>query len=241
MDADRIYLSLVIPAYNEAFRICDTLAKVENYLKAAGESYEIILVDDGSTDGTLEAARVFASGSESVRIVTYMLNRGKGYAVRQGVMASGGEYVAFTDADLSAPIEELEKLFAAIRKGYDIAIGSRAVRGAELRRHQPYYRELGGKLLNLAIQLLAVPGIKDTQCGFKLFRGDLARKIFSVSLLDGWGFDVEALYVAKQMGFTVAEIPVIWSHAEGSKIRPFSAGLQVLRDLIRIRTHRYEI
>lgn len=235
------HLSLIIPAYNEEARMASTLDRVEAYLQSTGRSWEIVVVDDGSTDGTLDAARKWAAGREAIRIVTYVPNMGKGYAVRQGVFASRGDYIAFSDVDLSAPIEEMARLFEAIDKGYDIAIGSRAVKGARIPVHQPLYRELGGKGLNLIIRALAVPGIHDTQCGFKLFRGEVAREVFSRAFLDGWDFDVEVLYLARKLGYMIAEVAVCWSHAEGSKIKPFQAGVRAVRNLIRIRTHNYDL
>jgi len=237
----RPYLSLIIPAYNEETRIVSTLDRVREYLAATFESWNIIGVDDGSTDGTLNVMRKWAAENEGLRIVSYKPNVGKGYAVRQGVFAADGEFIAFSDADLSAPIEELAKLFDAINKGYDIAIGSRAVKGASIPVHQPFYRELGGKGLNLIIQTLAVPGIRDTQCGFKLFRGDVAREIFSKCFVNRWGFDVEVLYLARRLGYSIAEIGVKWGHAEGSKIKPVPAAFGIIRDLVRIRLHRYDL
>lgn len=234
------YLSLIVPAYNEARRIAQTISDVRAYLDSSSyqaSGYEIIVVDDGSTDSTAE----ILAGIRDIRVISYHPNRGKGCAVRQGMLASNGEYVAFTDVDLSAPIEELDRLFAAIHAGADVAIGSRAVPGSQLIRHQPRYRELGGKTLNLFIRLLAVPGIHDTQCGLKLFRGDLARRVFARCILDGWGFDVEALYLTRKLGARIAEVPVRWSHDADTRIRPLRAGLQVIRDLIRIRLHRYEL
>ncbi|MEN6357056.1 MAG: dolichyl-phosphate beta-glucosyltransferase [Armatimonadota bacterium] len=230
-----IYLSVIIPVYNEQNRIGDSLIAVESYLKNFGKSYEIILVDDGSTDSTLDIVRQISNSGRLTRIVSYRQNMGKGYAVRQGVSAARGEYIAFTDVDLSAPIDQIPKLFSALKDGYDVAIGSRAVKGAEIPVHQPLYRELGGKTLNLIIRMLAVRGIKDTQCGFKLFRGDVARDIFSRCFINGWGFDVEALYLARKLGYTVAEVPVKWSHMEGSKLHPFKGALRVIADVIRMR------
>ncbi|MBQ7525138.1 MAG: glycosyltransferase family 2 protein, partial [Abditibacteriota bacterium] len=179
-------LSLVIPCYNEGFRIADTIDRVTAYLRRLGKSYEIIIVDDGSGDDTLAKAKAKAEGREDIKIITYTPNKGKGNAVREGVLAAEGELIAFTDADLSAPIEELDKLLAAIDDGAAVAIGSRAVAHSEIVVHQPLYREIGGKCLNLIIQLFAVPGIRDTQCGFKIFRGAPAKRIFASSFIDGW-------------------------------------------------------
>ena len=233
-------LSLVIPCYNEGFRINNTIDTVTDYLRASGKSYEIIIVDDGSGDDTLAKARTAAEGRSDIRIIDYKPNKGKGNAVREGVLAAEGDLIAFTDADLSAPIEELDKLLAAIDDGAAVAIGSRAVAHSEIVVHQPLYREIGGKCLNLIIQVFAVPGIHDTQCGFKIFRGAPAKRIFKSSFIDGWGFDIEVLYLARRMGLRIDEIPVRWSHGEGSKISPFRAGLQVLKDIARMRLHVYD-
>lgn len=234
-------ISLIIPAYNEENRIEATLRAVDAYFAARDDKYEIIVVNDGSSDKTIEIAKKHAAESDAIRIVNYEKNFGKGYAVRQGVFVARGDYIAFSDADLSAPIEELPKLFDAIKDGYDIAIGSRAIDRSLLGTQQPWYRQIGGRGINLIIRMLAVPGIKDTQCGFKLFRGNVAREIFSRCFLNGWGFDVEALYLARRLGYTVAEVPVRWSHSEGSKIHPFSAGIGVVENLLQMRVHRYDI
>jgi dolichyl-phosphate beta-glucosyltransferase len=235
----RTFLSLIIPAYNEQGRIAGTLETVSEFLASYGKPFEIIVVDDGSSDDTRDTAQGLADADPSIRVIAYGPNRGKGYAVRQGVLASRGSFVAFSDADLSTPIGELAKLFAATDKGYDIAIGSRAVKGSKLVARQPLYRELGGKALNLVIRAFAVPGTKDTQCGFKLFRGDVAREVFGKCFVDSWGFDVEVLYVARRLGYTITETAVVWQHAPGSTIRPFRAGLEVVKDIIRIRLHNY--
>jgi len=230
-------LSLVIPMYNEVRRIASSVETVRAYLDALGKPYEIIVVDDGSTDGSAEALAEVSG----ITVVSHKPNRGKGYTVRQGVLASKGEIVAFSDVDLSAPIEELSKLLDAIDSGADIAVGSRGLKTSQLGIHQSKFRELGGKSLNLIIRALAVRGIKDTQCGFKLFRGDAARRIFDKCILDGWGFDVEVLRLARRMGYRIDEIPVRWNHCADSRIRPLQAGLQVLKDLFRIRLHRYQL
>lgn len=240
-NATDIHLSLIMPAYNEGFRIEASLEAADEYLRSLGRPYEIIVVEDGSTDDTLSIVERVAKRYPAIWPISYGSNRGKGYAVRQGMIASRGAFAAFSDVDLSAPLEELDKLLKAMNKGFDIAIGSRGVRGAQLTTRQPLYREFGGKALNLIIQALAVPGIWDTQCGFKLFRGDVARDVFSKAFLDGWGFDVEVLYLARKMGYRVAEVPVKWGHGENSKIRPVQAALQVIRDIIRMRLHNYGV
>lgn len=235
------YLSLIIPAYNEESRLSSTLNTVDAYLSGLGKSYEIIVVNDGSSDDTQKVLKEQIARTSALRIISYKDNCGKGYAVRQGIFASRGDYVMFSDADLSAPIDELPKLLNAVENGYDVAVGSRAVKGAVIPVHQPLYRELGGKGLNLVIRALAVPGIHDTQCGFKLFKGDVAREVFAKCFLDGWSFDVEILYLSKRLGYTVAEIPVKWAHSEGSKLHPFTAGIKVIKDIIRLRLHRYDL
>ena len=235
------FLSLIIPVYNEESRLAFTLNTVGAYLSALGKSYEIIVVDDGSSDDTKKVLREQIARTNNLRIVSYEENCGKGYAVRQGVFASRGDYVMFSDVDLSAPIDELPKLLKAVENSYDVAIGSRAVKGSVITVHQPLYRELGGKGLNLVIRLLAVPGIHDTQCGFKLFRGDVAREIFAKCFLNGWSFDIEVLYLARRLGYSIAEIPVRWAHSEGSKLHPLTAGIRVIKDLIRLRLHHYEL
>lgn len=228
-------LSFIIPMYNEERRIASTVESVRTYLDSLDQPYEIIVVDDGSIDGSAAAL----ANTPDVKLISYKPNRGKGYAVRQGMLASQGGVVGFSDVDLSAPIEELAKLLAAVDAGADIAIGSRGLSGSQLGVHQPKYRELGGKSLNLVIRSLAVKGIHDTQCGFKLFRGDLARRVFGQCIINGWGFDVEVLYLARRMGCDIAEVPVRWNHSADSRIHPFRAGLQVIKDLFRIRLHRY--
>ncbi|MGW7422906.1 dolichyl-phosphate beta-glucosyltransferase [Streptomyces sp. NPDC054813] len=234
---ETVDLSVVIPAYNEEGRLGPTLDAVTRYL-ADNESrfgtWEVIISDDGSTDGTREVA---ALGHPHVRLVAADRNRGKGNALRLGVAASGGRRVLVTDADLAAPIEELEPLDKALSEGYAAAIGSRAVPGAEISDHQHRLRELLGRAGNLLIRATAVPGIKDTQCGFKLFDGDRAREAFADSRLDGWGIDVEVLQHLHRDGGSIAEVPVRWSHQPGSKVGPL-AYPKVLADLARLRLRR---
>lgn len=241
MQENGVIISIIIPAYNEQDRIRPSLECVHAYLQSLGKPSEIIVVDDGSSDDTAALTREVAASLGSIRLVSYSPNMGKGRAVRVGVGEARGELIGFTDADLSAPIEEMDKLLAAIDQGSDIAIGSRAVKGAMIPKHQPLYRELGGKGLNLIIRALAVRGIHDTQCGFKLFKGDIARAVFANCFLDGWGFDVEVLYLARKLGYSIVEVPVVWSHSEGSKIHPVSAGIRIVIDMIRMRLHRYPV
>ena len=222
-------LSVVVPAYNEALRLPATLARVEDYLGRLGVAYEIVVVDDGSTDGT--AAR---AARERVRVLRHEPNRGKGYAVRRGMLAATGERRLLTDADLSTPIEELAKLQAALDEGYDVAIGSRAIAGARIEVHQPAYREAMGRLFNRLVQVLLLPGLHDTQCGFKLFSAGAAGAAFAPATLDGFSFDVEALYLARQRGLRIAEVPVTWRNDAATRVG-LGGGAAAFVDLLRIR------
>ncbi|MGW0411767.1 glycosyltransferase [Streptomyces collinus] len=230
--AGQVGLSVVIPAYNEERRLGPTLEAITRYLDAYEDTWEVIVADDGSTDGTRE---VGALDHPRVRLVTSPGNRGKGHALRLGVAASSGHRVLVTDADLSAPIEELERLDEALGGGSAAAIASRSVPGAEIAERQHRVRELLGRAGNFLIRRTAVPGIRDTQCGFKLFEGDRARAAFGAARLDGWGIDVEVLHHFHRAGWPVAEVPVRWSHRPGSKVGPLDY-LRVLADLLRIRT-----
>lgn len=227
----QVGLSVVIPAYNEEQRLGPTLEAITHYLAAYEDTWEVIVADDGSTDGTRE---VGALDHPRVRLVTSPGNRGKGHALRLGVAASRGHRVLVTDADLSAPIEELERLDEALGGGSAAAIASRSVPGAEIADRQHRMRELLGRAGNFLIRRTAVPGIRDTQCGFKLFEGDRARAAFGAARLDGWGIDVEVLHHFHRAGWPVAEVPVRWSHRPGSKVGPLDY-LRVLADLVRIR------
>lgn len=250
--AREIALSVVIPAYNEEARLRRTLEATADYLEARGDAYEIVIVDDGSKDGTIALAREWAAaralGQGELRVLSYGENRGKGYAVRYGVLRAVGARILFMDADLATPIEELEKLEAALQdapgRKVQYAIGSRDVRGSQLVVHQPLYREAAGRLFNKAVQALATPGIHDTQCGFKLLTRTAAQDIFSRCTLDGFSFDVEAIYIARRLGYGVAEVPVRWMHQEGAaafsdKKTYLRHGMRMVADLVRIRrTHR---
>jgi glycosyltransferase involved in cell wall biosynthesis len=225
-------LSIVIPAYNEQARLPATLETVAAYMAAADFAFsEIIVVDDGSRDGT--AALV--ERNPAIRLLRNPGNRGKGYTVRHGMLAAKGEWILYTDADLSAPIGELEKLCAAAaRENADVAIGSRALDRSLVGVHQSAFRELSGRAFNVFMRLVTGLPFLDTQCGFKLFRASAAREIFSRQKLDGFSFDVEDLVIAKSLGYRAIEVPVIWNNVEGTKVGMF-AGLQSFIDLIGIR------
>jgi glycosyltransferase involved in cell wall biosynthesis len=233
-DAPLPALSIIIPAYNEERRIGATLARITGYLDGRGGGYEVIVVDDGSRDAT--RAIVGAAGHPAVRLLALPVNAGKGAAVRAGVLASRGRAVLFSDADLSTPIEELARLEAAVAGGADLAIGSRVAPG-EVARRQPLLRRLQGRAFHAIVRALGfrvVATVRDTQCGFKLFRGAVARLLFRELTLTGFAFDVELLERAHQR-FAIAEVPVAWAHADGSKVRPGIDAARMLRDLIQIR------
>jgi dolichyl-phosphate beta-glucosyltransferase len=224
-------LSVVIPAYNEALRLPVTLRKLRAHLAARGVAHEIVVVDDGSTDGTSEVAR---AADAAVRVLRHVPNRGKGCAVRRGMLAAAGERRLMTDADLSTPVEELAKLEAALDAGFDVAIGSRAVAGACIEVHQPAYREAMGRAFNRLVRALLLPGLADTQCGFKLFTAGAAEASFGACRLDGFSFDVEALYVARRRGLRIAEVPVVWRNDAASRVG-LGGGAAAFADLLRIR------
>ncbi len=233
-------LSVVIPAYNEERRIAKSLDEIVEFLGRRDGGCELIVVDDGSVDRTAQLVRSHAAFGDPLSLIELPANRGKGAAIREGVLASRGRLVLFSDADLSTPLGELAKLEAASAEGIEIAVASRACRGAELRERQPFYRVLMGKIFNKMVQLLATRGIADTQCGFKLFDGDIARRLFTLSKIDGFGFDVEILFLARKAGFSISEIPVVWINDPHSTVHPVRDSLLTFLDLVRIRIHRYD-
>ncbi len=230
-----VILSVVIPAYNEEQRLPRTIEQVERYLHGRGTSYEVVIVDDGSTDGTRLVMDRAEARYDTVRVEAMPQNRGKGRALATGVAVARGEEVLVTDADLSTPIEELEKLEAALRAGAGVAIASRAVKGSKVEISQPIYRVLMGKVFNLIVQLFLLPGIWDTQCGFKLFRADVAHDVFAHLTTDGFGYDPEVLYRAKKRGVRIAEVPVVWRNSAPTKVAAFSSSLDMLKHVLRIR------
>ena len=217
-DQARHELSVVIPAYNEAARIAAPLRRLAAHLAAAHPTSEIVVVDDGSTDDTVRTVTALAAELPlPVRVLRSAMNRGKGHAVKVGMLDAHGALVLMTDADLSTPIEELAKLLAAIRAGADVAIGSRKMAGAVIEEHQPALREAMGRVFTWLTQVLVV-NVSDVTCGFKLFRHDAARAVFSRVTLDDWSFDAEALFLTRRLGFTLVEVPVRWKDAAGTKV-----------------------
>jgi dolichyl-phosphate beta-glucosyltransferase len=229
-----VFLSVVIPAYNEEARIGAALEKVRTYLGHQRYRAEVIVVENASTDRT--AAIVEAAASEPgvpVRLLR-LAEAGKGRAVRAGMLAATGEYRFFADADLSMPIEQLDRFLPPVLEGVDVAIGSREAPGAR-RIGEPGYRHLMGRVYNWIIRMVAVDGFDDTQCGFKMFRGEVADWLFRRQQINGWAFDIELLLLAKRQGYRVVEVPIDWYHGEQSKVRPIHDTVTMLAETLRIR------
>lgn len=228
-------ISIIIPVYNESGRILKTLCKVDDYLQDHFGGYEIIIVNDGSSDNTAEVVLNAQDKIKSIRLIGYKVNRGKGYAIRQGVNLSIGNIILVSDADLSTPIEEVEKILSFYDNGYDIIIGSRALEESDIVVRQPRWRELMGKTFNMCVRLLLLEKFKDTQCGFKLFRGNCGREIFKRVTVNRFAYDVEVLYLAQKAGYKIKEIPIKWFNSSDSKVNPVKDSLCMLKDLVRIK------
>jgi glycosyltransferase involved in cell wall biosynthesis len=228
-------LSLVIPAYNEAHRLPRTLTRVREYLDSQGEDYEVIVVDDGSRDETVALAEEAAACWPQLTVVGMGVNRGKGAAVRTGMLGARGEHRAFSDADLSTPIDELPRLRERLDGVCAVAIASRALPASDVSVHQPGRRELMGRMYNRLLRVAALPGLYDTQCGFKVFTADAAERCFGPLKTMRFGFDAEVLLRARRLGWTVAEVPVRWSHMEDSRVNPLRDSARTLLDLFRLR------
>lgn len=224
-------ISLIIPAYNEAERIGKSLLSAKDYLAENFETYEIVVVDDGSSDGTPNLARKFG---DSVKVFQLERNSGKGAAVRKGMLESEGLVRVFTDADFSTPIYELKKIMKELNSGADICIGSRAIQPELIKVHQPFFREMLGKTFNLFVRTFLFSGIKDTQCGFKGFKDYAAEKVFSKAKIDGFGFDVEILYLAGKEGFKIAQVPVEWYNDDRTTVSPVK-GIKAFLELFEIK------
>lgn len=229
-------ISIVIPAFNEEKRIGGSLSKTCAYMNDFGMEYEIVVVDDGSSDGTGRIVDRVAKDARNVRRVRYEKNRGKGYALRTGVLVTKGEFVLVMDADLSTPMEELRKLMPYLSDGgFDIAIGSRALALSDIIRKQPWWRRGMGKTFNKIVRALVIGGFSDTQCGFKLFKGEIARRLFGEAKIDRFAYDVEILALARKKGYGIAEAPIQWINSPESRVDPVRDSLRMLADLVRIR------
>lgn len=232
-------VSIVIPAYNERSHIGATIRSVHEYVSRKRWRFEIIVVDDGSDDNTVaEAQRAAEKVKTPVRVLRNGANRGKGYSVRRGMLASRGDFALFSDADLSTPIYELERLLEGAQRGYDVTIGSRALRNSKIEVHQPFYRELMGKAFNLILRSLGLSHFRDTQCGFKLFTRRAIDMIFPAVKLNRFAFDVEILLIAQRLGLKTKELPVHWHDSLPSKVSLCQDSLRMLFDVMKLRLRR---
>ncbi|MHB0871511.1 MAG: dolichyl-phosphate beta-glucosyltransferase [Chloroflexota bacterium] len=231
----RPYLSLVVPAYNEQGRLPATLQKMREFLTHQSFSYEVLVVDDGSQDGTAALVEAATARFHGLRLLREP-HRGKGHAVRQGMLAAEGDYVMFCDADFSMPVEEVVRFPEMLSGKRQVAIASREVKGAR-RIGEPRHRHLMGRVFNLIVRLLAVPGLQDTQCGFKCFTREAAQGIFRTQVIDGFGFDVEVLYVARKMGLGITEVPISWYYSPSSRVDPIRDTLRMFNDVLQVRSN----
>jgi dolichyl-phosphate beta-glucosyltransferase len=230
---DQVLLSIVIPVYNEAHRLPNTLDQILSYLKGRSYPAEVLVVENGSLDGTLEIARAYTESHPNIRLLQTK-QRGKGLAVRYGMLEARGEFRFMCDADLSMPIEEIERFLPPELEAFDVAIASREAPGA-VRYNEPPYRHFVGRIFNYMIRALALPELHDTQCGFKCFRAEAALDIFKRQSIDGWSFDVEILYIAGHLGYQIVEIPIPWYFNADSKVRVISDSIRMGWDLLAIR------
>lgn len=234
-----LFLSVVVPAFNERWRLPPTLIDMVDYLEKREFDYEIIVVDDGSSDETSEMVKKFERVRDQVRLIRLPRNAGKGHAVRTGVLNAKGAHVIFADADGSTPIAEIDKLLDAIKNGADIAIGSRALSSDNTTVKTVWYRKLLGRSFNYVVNVILLPGIADTQCGFKMFTAKAAEFLFSRQKSDGFSFDVEILFIAQRAGLKIEEIPINWENVPGSKVSLILDALRMFRDVFRFKVmHR---
>jgi len=232
---DKIYLSVVIPAYNEEDRIGTTLENIINYLNTKNFKSEIIVIIDGCTDSTIEVVKRYEQMPHKLTIIENETSMGKGYSVRRGMLESKGDLVLFTDADLSTPIIEAEKLFFWLDKGYDVAIGSRSMKESQVEIYQSFVRRNMGKIFNKIMKLIVFTGFKDTQCGFKCFKRHVVDNVFRKQIIMGFAFDVEILLIARRQGFRIKEIPVRWLNSPCSTVHIIKDSFFMLYDLFRIK------
>ena len=234
-------ISIIIPAFNEALRLPGTLDRVERFLGTAGLSAEVIVVDDGSRDATADVVRQRAAGWPQLRLVAAERNGGKGAAVRLGMAAARGRYRIFSDADLSVPIDDLEKLMRPLRAGAGVAIASRGLNDSQVERHQPWYRETMGKIFNRLVRIFVLDGLVDTQCGFKAFTAEVADRVFPALQTRGFGFDVVVLYRARHAGYQIVEVGTRWINSPQSRVHPIRHSAAMFLELLaipgRVRKH----
>ena len=228
-------LSVIIPAFNEEARLPPYLSSIVAYLSQRGGEWEVIVVDDGSRDATQAVVRAVMATCPSVRLIPLSDNRGKGAAVRAGMLAATGVLRLFCDADGATPIAEVQRLERALSAGADVAIGSRAIRGRDTRVEGTLHRKVIGTVYNRLVRLIAVPGLHDTQCGFKLFKGEVAERVFAAQRLSGFGFDVETLFLARKWGYVLREVPVNWRDRPGGKVRLLRDSIRMFLDLVKLR------
>ncbi|HEV2014605.1 MAG TPA: dolichyl-phosphate beta-glucosyltransferase [Candidatus Dormibacteraeota bacterium] len=234
-------ISIIIPAFNEAQRLPATLDRVERFLATAGLSAEVIVVDDGSRDATAEVVRQRVAGWPQLKLIAAAHNGGKGSAVRLGMAEARGRYRIFSDADLSVPIDDLEKLLRPLRAGAGVAIASRGLKDSQVERHQPWYRETMGKFFNRLVRIFVLGGLHDTQCGFKAFTAEVAERVFPALQTRGFGFDVEVLYRARHAGYQIVEVGTRWINSPQSRVHPIRHSAAMFLELLaipgRVRKH----
>ncbi len=233
--SDAPFLSLIIPAFNEEKRLPSTLQQVADFIGTQKYLSEVLVIENGSQDATLEIAQAFARTHQGFT-VQHTDARGKGLAVRTGMLAARGEFRMMLDADLSMPINQIERFIPLLHKGTDIVIASREAPGA-VRYNEPAYRHLGGRVINTVIRLFALPRLQDTQCGFKCFKAAVAQDLFSKQTMDGWSFDIEVLYIARKRGYSIVELPIPWYYSDQSHIHPLPDTLRMFFDVVRIRSN----
>ena len=233
-----MFLSVIVPAYNEENRLPDSLRRIVGYLGKQEYISEVIVVDDGSEDGTAQVVEEMMAELPIVSLIRAE-HRGKGHAVKTGMLAGRGEYLFICDADLSMPIEELYKFLPPVLEGYDMAIASREVPGAR-RYDEPSYRHFMGRVFNWMVRLFAVRGFQDTQCGFKCFRREAARDVFTYQTMDGWGFDVEVLFIAQKRGYVIVEVPIDWYYNANSRIHPIRDSIGMFTEVLKIRLNDWK-
>lgn len=230
-----LLLSIVIPAYNEERRLPDSLKQIANFVTAQSFGVEVVVVDNNSSDGTASVTNDFAAERPYVRLLHEPV-QGKGAAVKTGMLDAKGDYLFICDADLSMPIEEVTKFVPPELNGHDVAIASREAPGAK-RIGEPEYRHLMGRVFNLIVRVLALPNIQDSQCGFKVFRREVAHEIFPLQTIDGWGFDVEVLFIARQRGYKLVEVPIHWYYRAQSRINPLRDAINMVIEVLRVRVN----